>query len=152
MCLVSRFLMLIFPIFLPARSKVASPTSAMKLVFWQEVQQKDEVSFLFLWNNALFQRNRKLTFPIWIEKNVLLTYFYLIEGEPEKANVGETLLDAVTAGDHFNIDIQMEEENFTLWMCLCNQHNNPVFCVKYISQFRLGSCVVWWPSEIYPWR
>ena len=53
MCLVSRFLMLIFPIFLPARSKVASPTSAMKLVFWQEVQQKDEVTFLFLWNNAV---------------------------------------------------------------------------------------------------
>ena len=45
--------MLILPIFLPARSKVASPTSAMKLVFWQEVQQKDEVSFLFLWNNVI---------------------------------------------------------------------------------------------------
>ena len=45
--------MLILPIFLPARSKVASATSAMKSVFWQEVQQKDEVTFLFLWNNAV---------------------------------------------------------------------------------------------------
>ena len=45
--------MLILPVFLPARSKVASPTSAMQLVFWQEVQQKDEVTFLFLWNNAV---------------------------------------------------------------------------------------------------
>jgi len=36
-----------------ARSKVASATSAMKSVFWQEVQQKDEVTFLFLWNNAV---------------------------------------------------------------------------------------------------
>ena len=32
---------LILPIFLPARSKVASATSAMKSVFLQEVQQQD---------------------------------------------------------------------------------------------------------------
>ena len=50
MCFMLRFLILILPIFLPARTQVASATSAMKSVFWQEVQQKDAVSFPFLWN------------------------------------------------------------------------------------------------------
>ena len=42
------------------------------------------------------------------------------------------MLDAVTAGEQLNMDIQMEEGNFTLWMCLCNQHNNSILCVKHI--------------------
>ena len=58
-------------------------------------------------------------------------YFCLIEGEPGKADVGEALLDAVTAGDHLNMDIQMEGK-CTLLMCLCNQYNNFVLCVKHL--------------------
>jgi hypothetical protein len=50
----SRFLMLILHNFLPSRSKIASATLAMKLMFWQEDQQKDAVSFLFLWNNVVW--------------------------------------------------------------------------------------------------
>jgi len=38
--------LVILPIFLPARSKVASATSAMKSVFLQEVQQQDRSNFL----------------------------------------------------------------------------------------------------------
>ena len=46
-----------------------------------------------------------------MKKNVLSTHFCLIiEGEPVKANVGETLLNDVGA-DHLNMDIQMEEAN-----------------------------------------
>jgi len=44
------------------------------------------------------------------------------------------LLDAVTASDHLNMDIicVRREGNFTLWMCLGNQHNNSILCVKHI--------------------
>ena len=80
-------------------------------------------------------------------------YFCLTEGKPGKAHVGEILLDVVIAGDHFDMDIQMEEGNFTLWMCLCNQHNNSVLCVKHIFlSLNYVSCVVSCTSEIYPRR
>ena len=32
---------------------------------------------------------------------------------------------------HLNMDIQMEGK-FTLWMCLCNQYNNFVLCMKHL--------------------
>jgi len=65
----------------------------------------------------------------------------------------QKLLDAVTPGDHLNVDIQMEEGNFTLWMCLCNQYNNSIICVKHIFlSLGYGSCVIWCMFEIYPWR
>ena len=47
-------------------------------------------------------------------KNVLLTYFCLIERDPGKGYVGEELLDDVRGADHLNMDIQMEEANLHL--------------------------------------
>ena len=32
---------------------------------------------------------------------------------------------------HLNMHIQMEGK-FTLWMCLCNQYNNFVLCMKHL--------------------
>ena len=75
--------------------------------------------------------------PFELKKKCFTNILLLNRRGTSKGDAGETLLDAVTAGDHLNMDIQMEEGNFTLCTCLCNRQNNSIHCVKHISQLGL---------------
>ena len=86
-------------------------------------------------------------------KNVLLTYFCLIEGEPGKGQCWRDIARCRHSWWPSQYGHSNPGRKFTMWMCLCNQHNNFVLCVKHIFlSLNYRSCVVWFTSEIYPWR
>ena len=91
---------------------------------------------------------------LWKEEMTLLHYNYVLYLKHNSDVCQLNLRDSFHHNFYLSVYFTPHRSmNFTLWMCLSNQHNNTLLlCETYICQFGLEIMCCFVYSKIYPWR